>query len=192
TRDGYCPAEALHRLGEATGAQERLIEGADHFFFGKLYPRGEAVGGWRAGAGGTRASRAPPISSPGSSIRWARRSGPGWRRFDRPRDQSRSRGSREGVAGPAERVMGVASPTVSPVGSVSSFGTTMTSPRYRLLVGTNTVTICRFPSTPSISSSDVTKPNTYSPLRGCSASTTALNELRFWGEKDSSSCFTDG
>ena len=48
TRDGYCPAEALHRLAEATGAQERLIEGADHFFFGKLYPLGEAIGAWLA------------------------------------------------------------------------------------------------------------------------------------------------
>ena len=48
TRDGYCPAEALHRLAETTGAQERLIEGADHFFFGKLYPLGEAIGAWLA------------------------------------------------------------------------------------------------------------------------------------------------
>ena len=48
TRDAYCPAEALRRLAEATGALERLIEGADHFFFGKLYPLGEAIGAWLA------------------------------------------------------------------------------------------------------------------------------------------------
>jgi alpha/beta superfamily hydrolase len=50
TRDPYCPAEALHRLAEATGAEERLIEGADHFFFGKLYPLGQAIGAWAAAA----------------------------------------------------------------------------------------------------------------------------------------------
>ena len=48
TRDDYCPAAALHRLAEATGAQERVIEGADHFFFGKLYPLGEAIAAWLA------------------------------------------------------------------------------------------------------------------------------------------------
>ena len=31
------------------GAEERIIEGADHFFFGKLYPLGEAIGAWLAG-----------------------------------------------------------------------------------------------------------------------------------------------
>lgn len=49
TRDPYCPVEALHRLTRATGAEERIIEGADHFFFGKLYPLGEAIGAWLAG-----------------------------------------------------------------------------------------------------------------------------------------------
>jgi alpha/beta superfamily hydrolase len=48
TRDSYCPVEALHRLAETTGAQECIIEGADHFFFGKLYPLGQAVGSWVA------------------------------------------------------------------------------------------------------------------------------------------------
>jgi len=46
TRDTYCPVEALHRLAESTRAEERIIEGADHFFFGKLYPLGEAIGAW--------------------------------------------------------------------------------------------------------------------------------------------------
>src|SRR6185295_11380431 len=69
----------------------------------------------------------------------------------RPMSQRRSRGRRGGVAVPADR----------------------------LLVGTNTVTIACLPSSPSIRTSEVMKPNTYSPLRGCSASTTDLNELRF-------------
>lgn len=50
TADSYCPAEALHRLTALTSAEERLIEGADHFFFGKLYPLGEAIGAWLAAA----------------------------------------------------------------------------------------------------------------------------------------------
>ena len=50
TRDPYCPVEALHRLAQSAGAEERVIEGADHFFFGKLYPLGEAIGAWLAGS----------------------------------------------------------------------------------------------------------------------------------------------
>jgi alpha/beta superfamily hydrolase len=49
TADSYCPVEALHRLTALTAAEERIIEGADHFFFGKLYPLGEAIGAWLAG-----------------------------------------------------------------------------------------------------------------------------------------------
>jgi alpha/beta superfamily hydrolase len=49
TADSYCPVEALHRLAALTSAEARLIEGADHFFFGKLYPLGEAIGAWLAG-----------------------------------------------------------------------------------------------------------------------------------------------
>ncbi len=49
TADSYCPVEALHRLAALTSGEERIIEGADHFFFGKLYPLGEAIGAWLAG-----------------------------------------------------------------------------------------------------------------------------------------------
>jgi uncharacterized protein len=49
TADSYCPVEALHRLAALTSAEERIIEGADHFFFGKLYPLGEAIEAWLAG-----------------------------------------------------------------------------------------------------------------------------------------------
>jgi len=50
TRDPYCPEPDLDRLASRLpqGAVAR-IEGADHFFFGKLYPLGEAVRGWTAG-----------------------------------------------------------------------------------------------------------------------------------------------
>jgi alpha/beta superfamily hydrolase len=50
TADSYCPVEALHRLAGITCTEERIVEGADHFFFGKLYPLGEAIGAWLAGA----------------------------------------------------------------------------------------------------------------------------------------------
>ena len=50
TADSYCPVEALYRLAAITSTEERIVEGADHFFFGKLYPLGEAIGAWLAGA----------------------------------------------------------------------------------------------------------------------------------------------
>jgi uncharacterized protein len=46
TKDQYCPEDALRRLGERLGAAVEVIEGAEHFFFGKLYPLGEAVERW--------------------------------------------------------------------------------------------------------------------------------------------------
>ena len=47
TRDAYCPVDALDALAaRLPGAERVLIEGADHFFFGKLFPMGEAVAGW--------------------------------------------------------------------------------------------------------------------------------------------------
>lgn len=54
TEDTYCPVETLDRLAAATGAERRIIEGANHFFFGRLYPLGEAIGAWLAGAPGPR------------------------------------------------------------------------------------------------------------------------------------------
>ena len=49
TRDTYCPADALRRLADVAGTPAHLIEGADHFFFGKLYPLGETIGTWLTG-----------------------------------------------------------------------------------------------------------------------------------------------
>ena len=47
TRDPYCPIEDLEALaGRAPSAQRTAIDGADHFFFGKLFPLGEAIRGW--------------------------------------------------------------------------------------------------------------------------------------------------
>ena len=50
TADPYCPADDFQRFA-ARGAwvTPAVIEGADHFFFGKLYPLGEAVSGWARG-----------------------------------------------------------------------------------------------------------------------------------------------
>jgi len=45
--DPYCPAAALAELGETLPhAMIRTIEGADHFFFGKLFPLGQVVSEW--------------------------------------------------------------------------------------------------------------------------------------------------
>jgi uncharacterized protein len=47
TRDSYCPLESLEALGgRLPGAQLRIVDGADHFFFGKLFPLGEAIRSW--------------------------------------------------------------------------------------------------------------------------------------------------
>jgi alpha/beta superfamily hydrolase len=46
TRDQYCPVEALRELGRRLGTEPEIIAGAEHFFFGKLYPLSEAVERW--------------------------------------------------------------------------------------------------------------------------------------------------
>ena len=45
--DEYCPVAALQALGRRLPSAEiKVIEGANHFFFGKLYPLGQAVADW--------------------------------------------------------------------------------------------------------------------------------------------------
>jgi len=45
--DEYCPRADLERLGATLpGAEVRIVEGANHFFFGKLFPLGEAIAAW--------------------------------------------------------------------------------------------------------------------------------------------------
>jgi hypothetical protein len=46
SRDQYCPVEALDRLGKRLGTGAEVIDGAEHFFFGKLFPLGEKVEAW--------------------------------------------------------------------------------------------------------------------------------------------------
>jgi len=47
SEDQYCPADQLRALaGRVPGTEVKVIEGADHFFFGKLYPLGQAVLSW--------------------------------------------------------------------------------------------------------------------------------------------------
>jgi uncharacterized protein len=45
--DEICPADAVQRLATTLpDATVHLVEGANHFFFGKLYPLGEAIAAW--------------------------------------------------------------------------------------------------------------------------------------------------
>jgi uncharacterized protein len=45
--DEICPTDALARLRESTPrATVEIVEGANHFFFGKLYPLGQAASAW--------------------------------------------------------------------------------------------------------------------------------------------------
>jgi alpha/beta superfamily hydrolase len=57
TQDQYCPPDDFARFTSAhPWVTPATIEGADHFFFGKLFPLGEAVSGWARrlpSAGGT-------------------------------------------------------------------------------------------------------------------------------------------
>jgi alpha/beta superfamily hydrolase len=47
TADPYCPTADFERFVARFGwLTPVLIDGADHFFFGKLFPLGEAVGDW--------------------------------------------------------------------------------------------------------------------------------------------------
>ena len=49
SRDPYCPVQELAKLAERVGTEPRIIEDADHFFFGKLFPLGMAVEDWLRG-----------------------------------------------------------------------------------------------------------------------------------------------
>jgi hypothetical protein len=46
SQDQYCPVDALERLGLRLGARAEIIEGAEHFFFGKLFPLSDVVAKW--------------------------------------------------------------------------------------------------------------------------------------------------
>lgn len=53
TRDTYCPVDQLQALAaRLPGSRTSIIDGADHFFFGKVYPMGEAVAAWSRRVGG--------------------------------------------------------------------------------------------------------------------------------------------
>jgi alpha/beta superfamily hydrolase len=50
TDDELCPEDALSKLSQILPeASVHRIEGANHFFFGKLYPLGEALAAWLRG-----------------------------------------------------------------------------------------------------------------------------------------------
>lgn len=47
SHDQYCPTDELEALAKSVpGTEVVVIDGADHFFFGKLYPLGRAVASW--------------------------------------------------------------------------------------------------------------------------------------------------
>ena len=58
TVDPYCPRAEFARLAaRVTGATAVSIEGADHFFFGKLFPLGQAIEDWARRLRPDRAAR---------------------------------------------------------------------------------------------------------------------------------------
>jgi alpha/beta superfamily hydrolase len=58
TADAYCPPAELARLAERfPWVTATSIEGADHFFFGKLFPLGQAIEGWARRLPRERAAR---------------------------------------------------------------------------------------------------------------------------------------
>jgi alpha/beta superfamily hydrolase len=66
SRDPYCPRADLERLARRlAGARLSIIEGADHFFFGKLYPLGEAVAAWARELSKAEARQAGGRGAPG-------------------------------------------------------------------------------------------------------------------------------
>ena len=46
TKDQYCPEDALRRLGDSQAAEVDIIDGAEHFLFGKIFPLGQTVERW--------------------------------------------------------------------------------------------------------------------------------------------------
>jgi len=58
TVDPYCPSADLARLtARCPWVTATTIEGADHFFFGKLFPLGQAVADWARQLAGRRGAR---------------------------------------------------------------------------------------------------------------------------------------
>jgi alpha/beta superfamily hydrolase len=50
TRDSYCPTAEFGRLAARLPPGKAVtIEGADHFFFGRMFPMGEAIRAWLIG-----------------------------------------------------------------------------------------------------------------------------------------------
>jgi alpha/beta superfamily hydrolase len=45
-RDPFCPVEAIERVGKRLRRPVEIIEGAQHFFLGQLFPLGEVVERW--------------------------------------------------------------------------------------------------------------------------------------------------
>jgi alpha/beta superfamily hydrolase len=60
TKDEYCSVDALEQLRSTLPhASVRTIDGANHFFFGKLFPLGELVAEWAKSVAAAGASPSP-------------------------------------------------------------------------------------------------------------------------------------
>ena len=65
--DQYCPVDQLRALAERVrGAEVRVIEGADHFFVGKLSQLGQTVLGWAERWAGSAAVPGEAVGDGGS------------------------------------------------------------------------------------------------------------------------------
>jgi alpha/beta superfamily hydrolase len=45
-RDPFCPVEAIERVGKRLRRPVEIVEGAQHFFLGQVFPLGEVVERW--------------------------------------------------------------------------------------------------------------------------------------------------
>jgi len=45
-RDPFCPVEGIEQVGKRLGTRVEIIDGAQHFFLGQLFPLGEVVERW--------------------------------------------------------------------------------------------------------------------------------------------------
>ena len=58
SQDEYCPLSVLRVVGDQLpSAQVSIVEGANHFFFGKLFPLGETLAAWLRSAVGLQSGQ---------------------------------------------------------------------------------------------------------------------------------------
>jgi hypothetical protein len=45
-RDPFCPVEAIEQVGRRLACRVEIVDGAQHFFLGQLFPLSEGVERW--------------------------------------------------------------------------------------------------------------------------------------------------